>query len=200
MPRGTYLHLDGDLEERFQCAPGPGGWRYVGRRSDGVRVDLVVDARWRQVRVEVIAPHWWIRGGVTGHELAWVRGAGVSTGGGEDAGVPAEHGASAVAFLGESPGFLVAVARTLGLEAGGRADVRLVRLNGTSLSALTVTERWRLADVTAHDTDSGPLPVERYEIADLATAESIAVHVAGDVVLDAPGIALTGLESPPTLA
>lgn len=171
---------------------GPGGWRYVGQRSDGVRVDLVVDARWRQIRVEVVAPHWWIRGGVTGHELAWVRGAGTDA--------PTEHGARAVAFAGESPGFLVAVARTLGLSEGERADVRLVRLNGTALSALTVTERWRLADVTAHETDSGPLPVERYEIADLATAEAVAVHVAGDVVLDAPGIELADLESPPTLA
>ncbi|WP_241682975.1 hypothetical protein [Actinomadura sp. J1-007] len=74
MPRGTYVHLDDDLTERFQCAPGPGGWRYVGERADGVRTDLVVDGRWRQIRVEVVAPSWWLRGGVTGHDLAWVRG------------------------------------------------------------------------------------------------------------------------------
>lgn len=190
MPRGTYVHLDGGLEERFQCAPGPGGWRYVGERADGVRVDLVVDARWRQIRVEVTAPHWWIRGGITGRELAWVRGAG------EDV---VEHGAPAIGFVAESPGFLVAVARTLGLPEGEETDVRLVRLTGTALSALTVTERWRLADVTGHETDSGPLPVERYEIADLATAEAAAVHIAGDVVLDAPGIELADLESPPNL-
>jgi hypothetical protein len=189
VPRGTYLHLEEELEERFQCAPGPGGWRYVGERSDGQRVDLVVDGRWRQIRVEVVVPGWWLRGGVTGNELAWVRG------GGDDA---VEHGERAAGFVGESPGFLVAVARTLRLAEGRQADVRLVRLSGP-LSALTELWRWRLAETQTHDTDTGPLPVERYEVTDLATGEVTFVHLAGDVVLDAPGIELTGLESPPNL-
>lgn len=201
MPRGTYVHLDDDLTERFQCAPGPGGWRYVGERADGVRTDLVVDGRWRQIRVEVVAPSWWLRGGVTGHELAWVRGAGPGASGAAAGvgGAGEEHGARAVAFLGESPGFLVAVARTLRLEEGASADVRLVRLVGTSLSALTVVRRWRLAGTESYDTETGALPVERYEVTDLATAESADVHLAGDVVLDAPGIELADLESPPNL-
>ncbi|WP_067487126.1 hypothetical protein [Actinomadura hibisca] len=190
MPRGTYLHLDEGVAETFQCAPGPGGWRYVGERADGVRTDLVVDSRWRQIRVEIVAPAWWARGGVTGPAVAWVRGAG------DDA---AGHDAPAKGFLGESPGFLVAVARSLDLAEGAQADVRLVRLSGPNLAALTVAERWRLADVTAHDTDSGPLPVERYEVADLATGEIRSVHLAGDVVVDAPGVELTDLESPPNL-
>ena len=190
MPRGTYLHLDGGLEERFQCAPGAGGWRYVGERSDGLRVDLVVDSRWRQIRVEFVHDRWWIRGGVTGRDLVWVRG------GGSEA---AEHTARAVGFLGESPGFLVAVSRTLGLEPGEHADVRLVQVTGAALAALTVDRRWRLAEVTSYDTETVPLPVTRYELADLATGEGHEVHLAGDVVLDAPGIELTDLESPPNL-
>jgi len=190
VPSGTYLHLEEELAERFQCAPGPGGWRYVGERADGQRVDLVVDGRWRQIRLEVLVSGWWLRGGVTGHDLAWVRG------GGDEA---VEHGERAAGFVGESPGFLVAVARSLRLEAGEQADVRLVRLSGP-LSALTELWRWRLAGTETHETDTGPLPVERYEVTDLATGEVTFVHLAGDVVLDAPGIELTELESPPNLA
>ncbi|MFD0685320.1 hypothetical protein [Actinomadura fibrosa] len=190
MPTGVYVHLDDGLQERFQCAPGPGGWRYVGQRSDGVRLDLVVDARWRQIRVELVTPQWWIRGGLTGPELAWVRAAGET---GE------EHHERAVGFLGDSPAFLVAIARSLALDEGEQADVRLVRLTGPSLAALTATWRWRLASTSLHETDTEPLPVSSYEVTDLSTGEVSMVHLAGDVVLDAPNIELTELESPPNL-
>ncbi|WP_433464437.1 hypothetical protein [Spirillospora sp. CA-128828] len=190
MPAGTYLHLEEDLEERFQCAPGPSGWRYTSGRSDGVRVDLVVDARWRQIRVEVVTPTWWLRGGVTGPELAWVRAAG-ETG--------SEFGERASGFVSDSPGFLVAVAHSLGLAENAQADVRLVRLSGTSLSTLTATWRWRLAGTSAYETETEPLPVAQYEVTDLSTGEVETVHLAGDVVLAAPGIELTDLESPPNL-
>ncbi|MES9543070.1 hypothetical protein [Actinomadura sp. NPDC000600] len=191
MPAGTYLHLDEGVEERFQCAPGPGGWRYTSTRSDGVRVDLVVDARWRQIRVEVVTPGWWVRGGVTGRELAWVRAAG-ETG--------TEHAEQASGFLADSPGFLVAVARSMGLDEGAQTDVRLVRLSGTSLSALTTLWRWRLAGTSVYETETEPLPVAEYEVTDLSTGEVETVHLAGDVVLAAPGIELTALESPPNTA
>ncbi|QKW38999.1 hypothetical protein HUT06_37355 [Actinomadura sp. NAK00032] len=190
MPAGTYLHLGEGLAERFQCAPGPGGWRYTSRRDDGVRVDLVVDARWRQIRVELVTPGWWLRGGLTGPELAWVRAAGEEG---------TEHAERAAGFLTDSPGFLVAVARSLDLADGGRADVPLVRVSGPSLAALTGRWRWHLAGTTEHETDTGPLPVREYEITDLATGETEAVHLAGDVVLAAPGIELSDLESPPNL-
>lgn len=190
MPAGTYLHLDGGLAERFQCAPGPGGWRYTSRRDDGVRVDLVVDARWRQIRVEFVTPGWWLRGGLTGPELAWVRAAGEEG---------TEHAERAAGFISDSPGFLVAVARSLDLDDGGRADVPLVRVSGPSLAALTGRWRWHRAGTTAHETDTGPLPVSEYEITDLATGEVETVHLAGDVVLAAPGVELADLESPPNL-
>ncbi|GAA3946032.1 hypothetical protein GCM10023085_30210 [Actinomadura viridis] len=190
MPRGTYLHVGEGLEERFQCAPGAGGWRYVGERSDGLRTDLVVDSRWRQIRVEFLTADRWIRGGLTGPEIAWVRGGGAEA---------SEHGARALGFLGESPAFLVAVSRSLGLAVGEHADISLVQVTGTALSTLTVGRRWRLAEMTAYETETEPLPVARYEVADPATAEGYAFHLAGDVVLDAPGIELTDLESPPNL-
>jgi hypothetical protein len=173
VPRGTYVHLDDKVEERFQCAPGVGGWRYVGERSDGLRTDLTVDSRWRQIRVQVGSGDLLIRGGLVGRDLLWVRGG-------------VEHSAKAAGFLGDSPGFLVAVARSLRLDPGEYADVRLVRLTGPALAALTITQRWRYAEATEYVTD-------------LATGETAAVHLAGDVVLAAPGIELTELESPPNL-
>ncbi|RKS76419.1 hypothetical protein BZB76_1774 [Actinomadura pelletieri DSM 43383] len=190
MPSGTYLHVDEGLEERFQCAPGPGGWRYTSNRPDEVRVDLVVDARWRQIRVEVVTSTWWVRGGVTGVEVAWVRAAG-ETG--------TEHAERASGFLVDSPGFLVAVARSLGLDDGAQTDVRLVRLSGPSLAPLTTLWRWRRAGTSTYETETEPLPVAQYEVTDLSTGEVETVHLAGDVVLAAPGIELVALESPPNL-
>ncbi|GAA0548464.1 hypothetical protein [Actinomadura livida] len=190
MPAGAYLHLEGEIEERFQCAPGPGGWRYTARRSDGVRVDLVTDARWRQIRVELVTPTWWLRGGLTGPKLAWVRAAG-ETG--------TEHTERAAGFLSDSPGFLVAIAHSLALDENAETDVRLVQLNGPSLAPLTTTWRWHRSGTAVYETDTEPLPVAQYEITDLATGEIEAVHLAGDVVVAAPGIELTELESPPNL-
>ena len=190
MPAGAYLHLDEGLEERFQCAPGPGGWRYTSRRSDGLRVDLVVDARWRQIRLELVTSTWWLRGGVTGPEVAWVRAAG-ETG--------TEHTERASGFLSDSPGLLIAIAHSLDLDENTETDVRLVQLNGPSLSPLTTTWRWRRAGTSTHETDTEPLPVTQYDITDLSTGEIETLHLAGDVVLAAPGMELTALESPPNL-
>lgn len=197
MPRGTYLHLADQAEERFQCAPGAGGWRYVGERADGGRTDLTVDGRWRQIRVELAAAEWLIRGGVTGREVLWVR-AGTEGGAARPSGGE-EKSAPAAGFLADSPGFLVAVARSLRLTLGEDAVVPLVRLSGPALAPLTVTHRWLFAEITTYHTELAPLPVERYEVTDLATGEAFAVHLAGDVVLDAPGIELSDLDRPPTL-
>ncbi|MCW2903195.1 MAG: hypothetical protein JWO67_5460 [Streptosporangiaceae bacterium] len=186
MPRGTYADPQTGTRETFQCAPGVGGWRYVSERSDGLRTDLTVDSRWRQIRVQVGSGDVLLRGGLVGRALTWVRA-------GE------EHTAQAAGFLGDSPGFLVAVARSLRLEPGAQADVSLVQLSGPVLAPLTVTQRWWLTDITAYDTELAPLPVERYQVADLDTGEAQSVHIAGDVVLEAPGVELTDLESPPNL-
>ena len=185
-----YTDLESGVTESFQCAPGVGGWRYVGERSDGLRTDLTVDGRWRQIRVQVGFGDLLVRGGLAGRELLWVRSSGE---------YGDEHSAEAYGFLGDSPGFLVAVARSLRAEPGSETVVRLVRLSEPALSALTIDQRWRLAEVMTYDTDLEPLPVERYEVTDLATGEVAPVHISGDVVLDAPGVELTDLESPPTL-
>jgi hypothetical protein len=92
VPRGLYRLLDRDGTvvgyERFSCAPGPVGWRYNaqvlvadGRTPAGV-VDVTTDASGLQIRVEVRAGGWVVRGGVADGETVWVR-TGAS---GEDAG------------------------------------------------------------------------------------------------------------------
>ena len=83
VPRGLYSLRDQDgtvvAYERFSCAPGPVGWRYNaqvlapdGRTPAGL-VDLTTDASGLQIRVEVRAGGWVVRGGVADGETVWVR-------------------------------------------------------------------------------------------------------------------------------
>jgi hypothetical protein len=204
VPRGTYHHLDpgGTLAgvEVFSCAPGPSGWRYVSQvysadQSPLGRVDVAVDAAWRAVRVVVSGGGWVVRGGVVGPDAVWVRTPSVEAGTPEVEGE--EQAARAVGFTGRSPAFAVVTARLLGLGLLDRRRVRLAGVTEPACAVLPVDEGWALVDVESHDTESGPLRVERYEVADLATAERRVVHLAGDVVLEAPGLELADLESPP---
>jgi hypothetical protein len=148
-----------------------------------------VDDRWRQLRVEVVRQGWRVRGGVTGQQLSWVRS------GGPDAD---ESSQRATGFVGASPGFLVATARTLALEPSAAATVSLVELSGDALSARQVRQRWRLAQVSEHQSELRPLRVETFEIADLDTGETTELHLAEDVVLAATGVELLSLDGPPS--
>jgi hypothetical protein len=201
MPGGRYLHLDSagrpEAEERFSCAPGPAGWRYVSQvlAPDGSQlesVDLTVDSQWRALRVEVRAAGWLLRGGVAGADTVWSLAPDESS-----AAVP--EAARAAGFTGRSPAFAVVTARMLGLTQGRPARVRLLLLTGTGGQPLPVDEGWALTGVTTHATDAAPLPVERYEVADLASGQRRVIHLAGDVVLDAPSLELAELDGPPTL-
>jgi hypothetical protein len=183
MPRGTYVH-ESEVEERFSCALDGGGWRYTAERSDGGTIELVADGHWRPARLQLTSGDQVLRGGAAGAELLWV-----SAG--------REGSARATGFLGESPGLRVAVARSLGLAEGERADIRLLMLTEPALAVRTVPQRWTLTEIAWHDADEGGLPVERYEITDLETGEISEFYLAGDVVVAAPGIELTGLEDPP---
>jgi hypothetical protein len=202
VPRGLYSRRDPDgtvvAYERFSCAPGPVGWRYNaqvlapdGRTPTGL-VDVTTDASGVQIRVEVRAGGWVVRGGVADGETVWVR----TGGSGADAG---EDTAVAAGFTGRSPGFLVAVARLLGLRGGGSSRVRLVALTDPVLAPLPVDVAWSLTTVEEYRTEIGLLPVERYETADLVSGQRAAVHLAGDVVLAATGVELDALDTPPTL-
>ncbi|MFJ8628677.1 hypothetical protein ACIRD3_38345 [Kitasatospora sp. NPDC093550] len=202
MPNGRYsLHDPHDHvllgEERFSCAPGAAGWRYVsktyapdGRVIGGV--DLTLDSRARPLRMELRAGGWQVRGGAV-DGVAWVR-----TAAADPAGEHAVEGHDrAHAFTGRSPGFLVATARLLRLREGASARVRLVAFTEPVLAPRTLDQGWLLEGVDTHGTDSGPLLVERYQVADLETGEQQVVHLAGDVVLSAAGVELEELESPP---
>lgn len=168
MPAGSY-RLDDGTVETFRCAAGPAGWRYVGTRP-GWSLDLAVDAAWRPVRL-LVSGAGELRGGAVGPDLLWRVG-------------DHEHRASAAAFTGDSPAFLVATARMLALGVGATARVPLVRLSA-ALGALTVEEGWgRTPDVEE---------AERYEVADLATGERREVHLVGDVVVAATGVVLMSL-------
>jgi hypothetical protein len=202
MPNGRYsLHDPHDHtllgEERFSCAPGPVGWRYVAKRYalDGAllgSVDLTLDSRSRPLRMELRAGGWQVRGGAV-DGVAWVRTAQADpTGADATEGHDRAHG-----FSGDSPVFLIATARLLRLEEGASARVRLVSFSGGALAPRTFDQGWTLSSVEDHPTDSGPLRVERYQVADLETGEQREVHLAGDVLLAAPGVELEELDAPP---
>jgi hypothetical protein len=201
MPRGRYrLHdpetLDPLGEEHFQCAPGPSGWRYVSRLTGpggGTTgsLDLTIDDLGRPLRLELRAAEWLVRGAAL-DGVTWVRMAAT--------GERAEEGnAHARAFTGASPAFLIATARLLRLTpAGQAARIRLLALTPPVLAARSRDESWTLLGSDSHPTDSGPLRVDNYRVDDLETGERHDVHLAGDVVLAAPGVELADLESPPS--
>lgn len=190
MPDGAYLHDDGTVEE-FQCAAGPAGWRYVGSLP-GSRVDVTVDSRWRQIRLEVLAGAWMLRGGVSGADTVWLRGAA------RDLSEAQEHSAWATGFAGRSPGLLVATARSLQLAVGGSVRLRLVEITEPVLAVRLTDQEWVLAGVTEHPAGDGVLPVHRYRIADLGTGLTTELHLCGDIVLTGPGVELHRLSGPPT--
>ncbi|MFD1832569.1 hypothetical protein ACFSJS_23420 [Streptomyces desertarenae] len=201
MPRGRYsLHDPHDRaplgEEHFQCATGPTGWRYTSRLTGPSgghtgSVDLTLDALGRPLRLELRTAHWQVRGAAL-DGVTWVRT--------DPAGEHAQEGnAPARAFTGASPAFLVAAARLLRPAPGAPATrVRLVSFAPPVLAPRTLDQAWALEGSETHPTDSGPLTVDHYRVDDLETGERHSVHIAGDVVLAAPGIELEDLESPPS--
>ena len=203
MPSGRYSFYDTHDntplgEERFSCAPGPSGWRYTaqtlttGSEPDG-SIDLTLDALSRPLRLELRAGGWQIRAGLL-DGLSWVR-----SHQDDPEGIHARPGNErAHAFAGRSPAFLIATARLLRLSPGGSSRLRAVAFTDPVLAPYTHDQGWTLDGIESHATDSGPLTVERYRVADLATGEEGIVHLAGDVVLAAPGIELEQLETPPS--
>lgn len=201
MPRGRYsLHDPHDRtplgEEHFQCATGPSGWRYFSQITTpsgehAGSVDLTLDALGRPLRLELHTSSWQVRGAAL-DGVSWVRT--------DPSGEHAQPGnVAAHTFIGASPAFLVATARLLRPPTSGAATrVRLVSFTAPVLAPRTLDQSWALLETASHATDSGPLVVEHYQVSDLQTGEQNAVHLAGDVVLAAPGIELEELESPPS--
>lgn len=201
MPRGHYsLHDPHDHtplgEEHFHCAPGPSGWRYVSQRiapsgEPTGSVDLALDELGRPIRLELHAGDWQIRAAAI-DGVTWVRTDPTGTHATED-------NAPAHAFTGTSPAFLVATTRLLRLTPASPATrVRLVAFTDPVLAPRTLDQSWALLKSEAHATDNGPLIVDEYQVTALDTGEQHAIHIAGDVVLAAPGMELENLESPPS--
>ncbi|MFC4495940.1 hypothetical protein ACFPA8_17605 [Streptomyces ovatisporus] len=201
MPRGRYsLHDPHDHtplgEEHFQCATGPSGWRYVSRITTPAgdhagSVDLALDDLGRPIRLELHAAGWRVRG-VALEGVTWVRT--------DSTGEHAQEGnAAAHSFTGASPAFLIATSRLLRPAAGEPPRrVRLVALTPPVLAPRTLDQSWALVNAEAHTTDNEPLIVHDYRVGEVDTGEQHPVHIAGDVVLAAPGIELEDLESPPS--
>jgi len=201
MPRGRYSLYDPHdhtplAEEHFHCAPGPSGWRYVSQLTtpaDDRRgsVDLALDELGRPIRLELHAAGWQVRGAAL-DGVTWVRT--------DPTGAHATEGnVRAHAFTGTSPAFLIATTRLLRLAPSASATrVRLVAFTDPVLAPRTVDQSWALVNRETHATDNAPLTVDEYQVTALDTGEQHAVHIAGDVVLAAPGIELDDLESPPS--
>jgi hypothetical protein len=171
---GSYLLSGHDgpyAVERFVCGEEPGGWHYVGRREDPEsgadlgRIDLLADGGGRILRLEVSAGGWLLRGGVVGAEALWRRG-------------DEERSEQAHGFTGTSPAYAIAATR-LAAAAGGSARLRLVAVHDSALATSTVDQAWRR---------DGP---GQWTVDDLATGERRQLEVRDDVVIAAPGIALT---------
>lgn len=202
MPRGRYaLHDPYDRtplwHEHFHCATGPSGWRYVSQITSpsgdhAGSVDLTLDALGRPVRMELHAGSWQVRGAAL-EGVTWVRT--------DPTGEHAQEGnAAAHSFTGASPAFLVATARLLRPAAGAPAvRTRLVAFAPPVLAPRTLDQSWAMVASETHGTDNGPLIVENYQVGELDTGERHEVHLAGDVVLAAPGTELEDLESPPSV-
>lgn len=200
MPRGRYsLHdpYDGTPlgDEHFQCAPGASGWRYTARTTapDGTptgSVDLTIDHLGRPVRLELHAAGWQVRGAAL-DGVTWVRS--------DPEGTTAREGnARAQGFTGTSPAFLVATTRLLTPSpAPSPQRLRLVALTHPVLAPRTLDQAWTRTGEDAHEADTGVLRVTNYQVSDLETGEQHPVHIAGDVVLAAPGVELEELDTPP---
>ena len=154
-------------------------------------VDLALDELGRPIRLELHAASWQVRGAAL-DGVTWVRT--------DPTGTHATEGnVRAHAFTGTSPAFLVATARLLRLTPGSPATrVRLVAFTDPVLAPRTLDQSWALVKSEAHATDNGPLIVDEYQVSALDTGEQHTVHIAGDVVLAAPGIELEDLETPPS--
>ncbi|GAA3062618.1 hypothetical protein GCM10017562_30080 [Streptomyces roseofulvus] len=202
MPRGRYsLHDPHDHtplgEEHFHCAPGPSGWRYVSQLTTPAgdhrgSVDLAVDELGRPIRLELHAQSWQVRGAAL-DGVTWVRT--------DPTGTHATEGnVRAHAFTGTSPAFLIALTRLLRLTPGApETRVRLVAFTDPVLAPLTVDQSWALLGSETHPSDEGGLIVDEYQVSTLDTGERHTVHIAGDVVLAAPGIELEDLDTPPSV-
>jgi hypothetical protein len=154
--------------ERFTCGATPEGWRYDATRDGGGRLELQLDGT--TVRLHVEGGGWVLRGAASGGQALWRRG-------------EQEHEAAGDGFTGSSPGFLLVGARL------ARARLSLVEVTEPVLATRATTQAWTSLGSTEHD----GVVVSGWQVDDLATGERRTVRLAGDVVVEAPGVQLVAL-------
>ena len=168
---GAYLLSGHDgpyAVERFTCGPVDGGWRYDATRDDGWRIELELAGG--TVRLHVEGGGWVLRGAAAGGRVLWRRG-------------EQEREADGDGFTGSSPGLLVLGARL------DRPRRQLVEVTEPVLATRTTTQAWTSLGTADHD----GVEVATWQVDDLATGERRTVRLAGDVVVEAPGVRLVEL-------
>ena len=166
--------------ERFTCGQDEDGWRYDATREDpgtGAPLGrLELHLTGSQVRLHVEAGRWVLRGAAAGGEVLWRRGD-------QDRVEPGDG------FTGTSPAFLVVASSLVVASRLGTGRLRLVEVTEPVLATRSAVQAWRLPDEEVHD----GVAVAAYDVADLSTGERRTVRLAGEVVVQAPGVRLTAL-------
>jgi hypothetical protein len=169
--RGAYLlsHHDGPFAlERFTCGPVDGGWRYEAERDGGGRLELSLHGRTSRLHAE--AGGWVLRAAASAGEVLWRRG-------------EQERTAAADGLSGSSPAFLVVCA------ALAQEWLHLLEVTDPVLATRTTAQRWRRRPREEHEA----VAVDVWQVDDLSTGERRTVRLAGDVVVEAPGVRLLEL-------
>ena len=174
---GAYLlsgHDGAYAVERFTCGADADGWHYEAVREEPAggaplgRLELHLEAG--TVRLHVEGGGWVLRGAAAGGEVLWRRG-------------DEERTAAADGFTGSSPAFLVAAGRL------AQPRLRLVEVTEPVLATRSTTQHWTGPERADHD----GVAVDTWQVDDLATGERRTVRLAGEVVVEAPGVRLTAL-------
>ena len=124
------------------------------------------------VRLHAETGGWVLRGAAAGGQVLWRRG-------------EQERSAPGDGFTGSSPALLLACARA------GR--MRLVEVTEPVLATRTTTQDWT---ALGREEREGVV-VDAYQVDDLETGERRTVRLAGDVVVEAPGVRLLALTLTP---
>ena len=178
---GAYLLSGHDgpyAVERFRLVRTGAAWRYDATRVDpriGAplgRLEVHVDGG--AVRLHVEAGGWVLRGAAAGGEVLWRR-------------ADEQRSARGDGFAGSSPAHLLAAASL------GRTRLNLVEVTEPVLATRTTTQSWTALGAEEHD---GVL-VDAWQVDDLATGERRTLRLAGDVVVQAPGVRLLELDYSP---
>jgi hypothetical protein len=179
MPAGRYTVMDGAGlavgSESFRCGAGPAGWRYFAEietsspEPHGEIVDLVVDDRWRPLRLRV----------ETGsHRLDLSVGDGRLVGRRDGSDVDLPFGPETeLDYL--SPCFNAVTANRL----AGTTEIEVVYLRPVTCEPVPLRQRYELQGERDVDTPVGRFTARRWQYTALDSGWSRPLWVAGDVVV-----------------